>query len=119
MTTSDRDNRLDPRVAVRVPAAAFGAAGGLSEIPMETINLSRGGALCASDLPVPPGATVKLRLDLESATGVAQPVVLEAIVLRVEGRAPYRVAFHFSAVPGAAAGILRDFLARILRAAAP
>lgn len=119
MTPIDKDNRLDPRIRTRVRAVVFGRTGDLLEIPMVTVNLSRGGALCESDAPVPLGGTVNLRLDLETGAGAPQPVVLEAIVLRVEGRGPFQVALHFSAVPAAAAGILRAYLERLLRASAP
>lgn len=86
---------------------------------MTTFNLSRGGALCDSEVAVPPGSTVKLRLDLEDPPGTLQPVVLEAIVLRVEGRGPFLVAFHFTAVPGSTADILNAYVDRLRRASSP
>lgn len=119
MTSSGQEYRLNTRVAARVPAVVFGTTGGLREIPMTTRNLSLGGALCTSVAAVPPGATVKLRLDLEDEAGVNRPVVLEAIILRVEGRGPYEVAFHFTSVPAATAAILKDYLQRLIRASVP
>lgn len=114
MKLLENDQRLDPRVRARVPAAVFGGAGALQGVPLVTFNLSLGGALCDSDTEIPLGGPVTLRLDLQDETGALHPAVLEAIVLRVEGRGPFRVAFHFVSVPARAADLLKSFVRRLL-----
>jgi hypothetical protein len=57
---------------------------------------------------------VTLQLDLPDEAGTPHPAVLEAIVLRVDGRGPFQVAFHFVSVPARAADLLRAYVQRLL-----
>lgn len=116
MTSKGLENRGDPRVSKRVQAVVFGAGGDLAEIPMETGNLSVGGAFCRSVHPLTVGRSVRLRLDLPGPGGTPQPIVVEAIVVRVEGNGPYGIAFHFVGTPPRIADLLRAFLQRAMPA---
>jgi c-di-GMP-binding flagellar brake protein YcgR len=113
--------RLDPRVEARARVTVFGADDALDQIAMVTSNLSAGGALCDSGLPLPVGRTVRVRLDLQIADQGADPqaVVVEAIVMRVEGTGPYLVAFHFVNVPRRVADLLKRFVIQRMRAGEP
>ena len=103
--------RVDPRVDARIPAVLYPAAAAAA-IPAETENLSAGGALCRSDAAIDVGGTVKIRLDLTDVSGAPQPVVLEAIVLRVTGAGPFLVALHFVEVPPRIVDLLKRYIIR-------
>ncbi len=115
MSQNKRDVRLDPRAEVRVKVVVFGASPERRNVAMVTRDLSAGGALCESDAAVPPGRPFKMQLDLASESGALHPVVLEAIVLRVEGSGPFAVAFHFVDVPERIRDLIRRFVVRHLQ----
>ena len=115
MTQYKSSPRLDPRVEARARVTVFGADEALDQIAMETSNLSAGGALCDSGMPLPVGRTVRVRLDLVDPGSDPQPIVVEAIVLRVEGTGPFQVAFHFVDVPQRVADMLKRFVLRRMR----
>jgi len=106
------DTRIDPRAEVRLAAAIFGAGPDHPEIAATTRNLSVGGALCECSVPVPLGRPVKLRLDLPDDSGASHAVILEALVLRVEGGTPCVVALHFINVPARILALIKRFVFR-------
>ncbi|HEU4402199.1 MAG TPA: PilZ domain-containing protein [Candidatus Polarisedimenticolia bacterium] len=109
------DVRLDPRVSTRVRVTVFGDPPGQREIAMTTRDLSAGGALCDSPHPLPLGRPVRMRLDLADDSGAPHPVVLKAIVLRVEGESPHVIAFHFVEVPARLLELIRRFVLSTLK----
>lgn len=117
MTQYKSSPRLDPRAEARARVTVFGADDALDQITMETSNLSAGGALCDSGMPLSIGRTVRVRLDLVEPESEPQPVVVEAIVLRVEGTGPFQVAFHFVNVPQRVADLIKRFVLRRMRTA--
>jgi hypothetical protein len=112
-------SRLDPRVAVRLKGCVFGASSSHPEIEVATLNLSMGGALCESNVTIPLGIPVRLRLDVTNESGSVHPLVVEAIPLRVEGSGPFIVALHFVGPPDRILDLLRRFLLRSLQAGVP
>ena|SRR6266481_6360994 len=106
--------RLDSRVVVRLRVLIFGTSEDHPEMEMVTLDLSVGGMLCESSLPVPLGEMVRLSLDLTRETGEAQPVALQAIPLRIGGNGPYTVAFHFVNAPRRVVDLIMRFVARRL-----
>ncbi len=112
MGNEARGQRVDPRAATRLRVVAFGAVQDHPELEMTTRDLSAGGALCESRVPVPLGRSVRLRLDLTTDSGTLQPVALQAIVLRVEGSGPFTVAFHFVNPPERVRDLIRQFVFR-------
>jgi hypothetical protein len=117
MSRDPTDHRLDPRATVRLRVVAFGAGPGQADLEMVTRNLSAGGALCESPVPVPLAAPLTTRIDLTDEAGAAHPVVVEALVLRVEGGGPCLVALHFVDPPARVLEHLKGFVARTVRAA--
>ena len=111
--------RLDPRAEARARVIVFGVDEALDQIAMETSNLSAGGALCDSGFLMPVGRAVKVRLDLVDPGGEPQPVVVEAIVLRVEGTGPFQVAFHFLNVPQRVSDLIKRYVMRQIQTATP
>lgn len=111
-----RDLRGQPRAAVGVAGAVFGSGPDLLEIPLRTIDLSAGGALCHLEVSLQVGDPVRMRLDLTDDQGALRPVVLEAIVVRREGAGPFRVAFHFVDVPVRVRERLRRFVLHLIQA---
>jgi len=107
-----KETRFHPRLRVEVPAAAFGTAPDLEEIGLRTIDLSIGGALCRSEVRFEVGLPVDLRLELSDEAGAPHPVVLQAMVVRIEGAGPWSVAFHFLDVPERVRDRLWRFLLR-------
>jgi c-di-GMP-binding flagellar brake protein YcgR len=104
--------RLDSRVVVRLKVLIFGTSEDHPELEMVTRDLSVGGMLCESTLPVPLGEMARLSLDLTRETGGVQPVALQAIPLRIGGNGPYTVAFHFVNAPRRVVDLIRKFVAR-------
>jgi hypothetical protein len=113
------EGRLDPRVAVRVRVVVFGAGPGPSDLEMTTRNLSSSGTLCDSQAAIPLATPVTARLDLTDDSGAPRPVVVQALVVRLEGSGPYRVALHFVGPPARVLDALKRFVARSLRASVP
>lgn len=106
------DARIDLRAEVRLPAAIFGADPDHPEIAAITRNLSTGGALCECAVPLPLGQPIKLRLELPDDTGAPHSVILEALVLRVEGGTPCVIALHFINVPARILELVKRFVFR-------
>ena len=119
MARDTSEIRLDPRVEVRLRAFVFGASPERPEIEVETCNLSVGGALCRSSVPMPLGKPIRLEIDLPHEPGSAHSIVLEAIVVRVSQSGPFIIAFHFVDVPPRVLDILGRFVLGSLPAAAP
>jgi c-di-GMP-binding flagellar brake protein YcgR len=111
------DVRGHPRIRVMLKVAIFGAGPGPEEVAMTTIDLSVGGMLCQSEQTLPLARPYKLRLELVDDSGAVRPVVLEAIVLRVEGTGPFRIAFHFLALPSRVLERLRRLVLQTLKEA--
>ncbi len=109
-----RDVRIDQRAQVRVRGVLFTGDPPGGEVEVATVNLSGGGALC--DSPVAPalGSIVRLRLDLSNPDGTPLPIVVEALVLRVEGQGPCVVAVHFVNPPMRVGDLIRRFVFRHL-----
>ena len=114
MTVGESERRADVRVAVRLRAVAFGVAGAPAGIEMVTRDLSVGGALCDSPAVVPLGLPVHLRLDLTDASGAPHPVIVEALVLRVEGDGPAVLAFHFVSASPRIRQVIKSYIAKHL-----
>ncbi len=117
MSQHRNDPRLDPRATVRLKALLFDAGPDHGAVEMTTRNLSAGGALCESNLHVTLGRSLTLRIDLPDGPGGVRPVVVGAMVLRVEGDGPFLVALHFVDPPVRVVDILKRFVARSLQAA--
>jgi hypothetical protein len=113
------DCRLDPRAAARVRVTVFGAGPGPSDLVMTTRNLSSSGALCESPVVIGLALQVTARLDLTDDSGAPHPVVVEALVVRVDGGGPFLVALHFVSPPARVLEILKRFVASALRDPAP
>ena len=92
------DTRLDPRADVRIPVQVLGPDGRSSQVSMETINLSSGGAYCRVPEHVPLRSQIRIQLDLPTAARV-ESIVADAIVLRVDpqeaSRGEFLVALYF------------------------
>jgi len=112
MGNNQGDTRIDPRAEVRLPAAIFGAGPEQPEITATTRNLSAGGTLCECAVPLPLGRPIKLRLELPDDSGAPHTVILEALVLRVEGGTPCVVALHFINVPARILDLVKRFVFR-------
>ena len=111
--------RLDPRAAARVRVTVFGAGPGSSDLVMTTRNLSSSGVLCESPAAIALALQVTARLDLTDDSGAPHPVVVEALVVRVEGGGPYLVALHLASPPARVLEVLKRFVARAQRDPAP
>lgn len=93
------DSRIDPRAVVQVRVVLFGISEEHTKVEGTTRNLSATGALC--EVPIPPllGSPLRVQIDLTNDAGDPHPVVIQVLVLRVEGRDPCLVALHFVEPP--------------------
>lgn len=80
--------RVDPRARVRVPIQVLDAETHAARMPIETIDLSAGGAFCRAPENVQLKSQIRIRIELPD--GEAAPLLTDAIVLRVDSDAGAR-----------------------------
>lgn len=107
--------RIDPRVPVRVPGRLFATESGPGGVEIATLNLSGSGTLCESPIRCTLGTTARVCLDLTDEGGALHAIVIEALVVRVEGPGPFITALHFVNVPDRIRSLIREFVFDYLR----
>ncbi len=74
--------RVDPRARVSVPIHVLDAETHATRMPIETVDLSAGGAFCRAPENVSLKSQIRVRIELPDGDG--SPILTDAIVLRVD-----------------------------------
>jgi len=106
--------RSGPRLPMTLEAdLVVGSDSGARMLRVVTCDLGAGGASIESPEPVEAGATVTLQLTLvDAAEEAPRLIALPAIVTRIEGVNPFRLALTFAGAHPAAVEALKRFIFR-------
>ena len=112
---SGHEARIDPRAPVRVLGRLFAPVSGPGGVEITILNLSGSGALCESPVRCNLGTSVRVCLDLSDENGTLRSIVIEALVVRVEGSGLFITALHFVNVPDRVQTLIQQFVFDSLR----
>ncbi len=107
---SGHEARIDPRAPVRVPGRLFATVSGPGGVEITILNLSGSGALCESPVRCTLGTSARVCMDLPGGSGTPHSIVIEALVVRVEGSGSFITALHFVSVPDRIRTLIRKFV---------